>query len=68
MSEVDTYIKENAEVHQFAAEVARIISDAGILVRNSDRSRREPIDRTSCNSNPGRDCVRMVANWSGCAE
>lgn len=26
MSEVDTYIKENAEVHQFAAEVARIIS------------------------------------------
>ena len=26
MSEVDTYIKENAEVHQFAAEVARIVS------------------------------------------
>lgn len=26
MSEVDTYIKENAEVHQFAAEIARIIS------------------------------------------
>lgn len=26
MSEVDTYVKENAEVHQFAAEVARIIS------------------------------------------
>ncbi len=26
MSEIDTYIKENAEVHQFAAEVARIIS------------------------------------------
>lgn len=26
MSEVDTYIKENAEVHQFAEEVARIIS------------------------------------------
>lgn len=26
MSEVDTYIKENAEVHQFAAEVVRIIS------------------------------------------
>lgn len=26
MSEVDTYIKENAEVHRFAAEVARIIS------------------------------------------
>lgn len=25
MSEVDTYIKENAEVHQFAEEVARII-------------------------------------------
>ena len=30
MSEVDTYIKENAEVHQFAAEVARIIS--GMLI------------------------------------
>ena len=26
MSEVDTYVKENAEVHQFAAEVARIKS------------------------------------------
>ena len=26
------------------------------------------VARTSCNSNPGRDCVRMVANWSGCAE
>lgn len=26
MSEVDTYIKQNAELHQFAAEVARIIS------------------------------------------
>ena len=26
MSEVDEYIKENAEVHQFAAEVARLIS------------------------------------------
>lgn len=26
MSEVDTYIKENAEIHQFAAEIARIIS------------------------------------------
>lgn len=26
MSEVDTYIKENAEIHQFAEEVARIIS------------------------------------------
>lgn len=26
MSEVDTYVKENAEVHQFAAEIARIIS------------------------------------------
>ena len=26
MSEVDTYIKENVEIHQFAAEVARIIS------------------------------------------
>lgn len=26
MSEVDTYIKESAEVHQFAEEVARIIS------------------------------------------
>ena len=26
MSEVDTYIKENAEVHKFAAEIARIIS------------------------------------------
>lgn len=26
MSKVDTYIKENAEVHQFAAEVKRIIS------------------------------------------
>lgn len=26
MSEIDTYIKENAEVHQFATEVARIIS------------------------------------------
>ena len=26
MSTVDKYIKENAEVHQFAAEVARIIS------------------------------------------
>ena len=26
MSEVDTYIKENVEVHQFAEEVARIIS------------------------------------------
>lgn len=25
MSEVDTYIKENAEVHQFAAEVLRLI-------------------------------------------
>ena len=26
MSEVDTYIKENSEVHQLAEEVARIIS------------------------------------------
>lgn len=26
MSEVDTYIKKNVEIHQFAAEVARIIS------------------------------------------
>ena len=26
MSEVDAYIKENAQIHQFAAEVARIIS------------------------------------------
>ena len=26
MSEVDTYIKKNAEVHQFAAEIARIAS------------------------------------------
>lgn len=26
MSEVDTYIKENAEIHEFAAEIARIIS------------------------------------------
>ena len=26
MGEVDTYIKENAEIHQFAEEVARIIS------------------------------------------
>ena len=26
MSAVDDYIKENAEIHKFAAEVARIIS------------------------------------------
>lgn len=26
MSEVDTYIKKNVEIHQFAAEVARIVS------------------------------------------
>ena len=37
MNEVDTYIKENAEVHQFAAEVARIISDARVLIREYER-------------------------------
>lgn len=40
MSEVVTYIKENAEVHQFAAEVARIISgstDARVFIREYER-------------------------------
>ena len=66
MSEVDTYIKENAEVHQFAAEVARIIS--GIPQMPEFSSESMSTDRTSCNSNPGRDCVRMVTDWRGCAE
>ena len=44
MSEVDTYIKENAEVHQFAAEVARIISGIPQMPEfsmNTDSIRRE---------------------------
>lgn len=72
MSTVDEYIKKkcgNSSIRRRGCKNhIRHSTDAGILVRNSDRSRREPIDRTSCNSNPGRDCVRMVANWSGCAE
>lgn len=71
MSEVDTYIKESAEVHQFAAEVARIISGIPQMPEFSSESMSvsdtsQLID--SCNSNPGRDCVWMAADWRGCAE
>ena len=38
MSEVDTYIKESAEVHQFAAEVARIISGIPAMTEFSSES------------------------------
>ena len=62
MSAVDNYIEQNAQVH------IRHSTDAGVLVREYDRSRRESTDRTSYYSNPGRDCVRMVADWRGCAE
>ena len=66
MSEVDTYIKENAEVHQFAAEVARIIS--GIPQMPEFSSENMTVADASQLSNPGRDCVWMVADWRGCAE
>lgn len=38
MSEVDTYIKESAEVHQFAAEVAKIISGISQMPEFSSES------------------------------
>ena len=72
MSEVDTYIKKkcgNSSVRCRGCENhIRHSTDARVLVREYDCSRRESTDRTSYYSNPGRDCVWMVADWRGCAE
>lgn len=65
MSEVDTYIKENAQVHQFAAEVAknhiRYPTDARVLKRASDSIRREQDDRHSYTICQSRNHLWMAA-------
>lgn len=55
MSAVDNYVEQNAQVHQFAAEVAknhiRYPTDARVFIREHDGSRCKSTDRTSCNIN-----------------
>lgn len=68
--EVRTYIKESAEVHEFTAEVARIISCIPQIPEFSNKKLTvEDVsknDRIYYSIYQSRDCPWMASDWDSC--